>query len=119
MHRKLLQPTFAQKNLQTFVSTFQKNSLLLTLTVEKHIDCSEFDLFPYISRASFGNICGIDFINNFIFYYYCLVFTFYSILLFYFFHLFIHILYYILFSCFIILIYKSSFKNDFSRQKAP
>lgn len=57
-HRKMIQPTFNQKILQSFISIFQRNSLLLTKTFEKEINGPEFEISPHVAFMSVSNICG-------------------------------------------------------------
>lgn len=56
--RKMIQPTFNLKILQSFLSIFQRNSLLLTKAVEREVDGQEFDISPHIAFTSVSNICG-------------------------------------------------------------
>ncbi|XP_043481287.1 uncharacterized protein LOC122510583 [Leptopilina heterotoma] len=56
-HRKIIQPTFNQKILQTFFSIFQKNSLLLIKELESKINGSEFEISPHIAFMAVSNIC--------------------------------------------------------------
>ncbi|XP_043481155.1 cytochrome P450 4C1-like isoform X2 [Leptopilina heterotoma] len=56
-HRKMIQPTFNQKILQSFISIFQRNSILLTKTFEKEINGPEFEISPHVAFMSVSNIC--------------------------------------------------------------
>lgn len=57
-HRKLIQSTFNVKILQTFLAVFQRNSILLTKTIENKLNGPEFEISPHIEFIAFSNICG-------------------------------------------------------------
>ncbi|XP_043481269.1 cytochrome P450 4C1-like [Leptopilina heterotoma] len=56
-HRRIIQPMFNKKTLQTYFSIFQQNSLLLNKTVESEIDGPEFDISNHIAYITCSNIC--------------------------------------------------------------
>ncbi|XP_033219590.1 cytochrome P450 4C1-like isoform X2 [Belonocnema kinseyi] len=57
VHRKLIQPAFSTKILQSFISIFQKTSRLLTEEFSGKVGQPEFDVYPDVSFTSFRNIC--------------------------------------------------------------
>ncbi|XP_051159991.1 uncharacterized protein LOC127280777 [Leptopilina boulardi] len=56
-HRKPIQSTFNAKILQTFLAVFQRNSILLTKTIENKLNGPEFDISPHIAFMAVSNIC--------------------------------------------------------------
>ncbi|XP_033220891.1 cytochrome P450 4C1-like [Belonocnema kinseyi] len=57
VHRKLIQPAFSTKILQSFVTIFQKTSILLAEEFSRKVGRPEFDVYPDVSFTSFRNIC--------------------------------------------------------------
>ncbi|XP_043481256.1 cytochrome P450 4C1-like [Leptopilina heterotoma] len=57
VHRRLIQPTFNQKILQSFVGIFHKNALSLTQSMKENVDGPEFELTTNILFTTFSNIC--------------------------------------------------------------
>ncbi|XP_043484839.1 cytochrome P450 4C1-like isoform X2 [Leptopilina heterotoma] len=55
-HRKLIQPTFHNKILKTFIPIFHEKSLLLIKTISDRVDDPEFELHPYFSLEIFFSL---------------------------------------------------------------
>ncbi|XP_051165324.1 cytochrome P450 4g15-like isoform X1 [Leptopilina boulardi] len=51
VHRKLIQPTFNQRILNSFVEIFQKNSVILNEEFEKIVNGEEFTILNYLSNT--------------------------------------------------------------------
>ena len=58
MHRKLIQPTFNQKILQSFVETFQSQSIIFTKEIASNVDGKEFDVSEIVAFRTLNFICG-------------------------------------------------------------
>jgi len=57
-HRKLFTPAFHFKILEEFVEVFGSKDRILIEKLEKHVNGSGFDIYPYISLYTLDIICG-------------------------------------------------------------
>ncbi|XP_033220873.1 cytochrome P450 4C1-like [Belonocnema kinseyi] len=55
--RKLIQPTFHHKILNSFIETFQTQSIVLTNEIASHVDRKEFDVSEIVAFRTLNFIC--------------------------------------------------------------
>lgn len=58
IHRKLLNPAFSTKMLQSFIPIFSEVSREFSEILEGHLNKSEFDILDYAVKATLDSICG-------------------------------------------------------------
>ena len=61
VHRKLLNPSFNNRILQSFIPIFNQKSDLLINNFSKHVKKGEFDVYPYFSQLTLDMICATSF----------------------------------------------------------
>lgn len=58
VHRKLLNPSFQYKIVNSFESIFNGHAKELVVQLEKMVDCEEFDILAMIKTCAIDTICG-------------------------------------------------------------
>jgi len=61
--RKILTPTFHFRILEDFIEVFKEQSDILVQKMEKELDNSGFNIFPYVTLCALDIICGSLFLN--------------------------------------------------------
>lgn len=64
LQRKLIQPTFNAKILNTFMKVFDNQSKVLASKMKRYLNGPEFELFDLLALALLDMLCGIYIAHN-------------------------------------------------------